>query len=123
MTVRRTLYILHYTEPVRGRVTHYIGSSVAIDDRIAAHRSGTSGARLPTLAHQANIAFRFYTLPGSSYADERLIKKHGHYERLCPECSKKELTECKTPASSATNEHDYSSSQPCPTEAPSDEPS
>jgi hypothetical protein len=87
------VYMLRYNEPAgnpdkpRASAQHYIG--YARDDRlharIAEHRDGTCGAKLPMWFHAQGIGFHVVRIwPNKGRTFERKLKKAGHYERYNP---------------------------------------
>ena len=87
------VYMLRYDEPAgnpdkpRASARHYIG--YARDDRlearIAEHRAGTCGAKLPMWFASQGIGFHVVRVwPNKGRKFERKLKKAGHFERHNP---------------------------------------
>lgn len=68
------LYLLCLAEPL-AHARHYMGYADNIARRVAEHKAGRSGARIPTAAHRAGIAMRLVRVwPGLTEADEARLK-------------------------------------------------
>lgn len=89
--VEGTLYFLHFDRPLHRRnkphARHYLGwTSETVEKRLARHRVGNGAAIIRELKYQ-NIDFTVvWTRPGTR-ADERKLKRSGHFrERWCITC-------------------------------------
>lgn len=86
---RGTIYLLHFDRPYK-HAKHYLGWTLDLDTRIAAHRSGVGDCgRLMRVIKDAGIGFqlaRIWTEATRTY--ERSLKNQGGRSRLCPLCKK-----------------------------------
>lgn len=87
------VYLLHYHSKYF-HAQHYSGSTCGdwLDYRLARHKAGTSGARLPQVFHDARIPFTLARLwrfenAEEAFCFERKIKRAGHGPRYCPICN------------------------------------
>ena len=85
-------YLLHF-DPRFKHAGHYLGFAEDIDRRVKEHQSGTSGARLTTVAAKAGCALILVrTWPEADRTVERKLKgtkgagRTGSLARLCPVC-------------------------------------
>lgn len=84
--VAMTVYILHFSQPISGKASHYTGFANDLNGRIAHHRNGT-GARLTQVAHERGIEMKLArTFEGADRTFERRIKKTKNIRRYCPIC-------------------------------------
>lgn len=85
-TWRGTVYLLHFASPIQ-HAQHYLGwTTLALDKRLAVHRSG-KGARLLQVANQRGVEwFLVRSWPNQPQAIERRLKEGFHGSRLCPVC-------------------------------------
>lgn len=89
------IYLLHFSEPLgdpgrpRMSAQHYVGFARDERDvaaRLAEHRAGR-GARITAAVVARGGSLRLARrLPGTR-ADERRIKRRGHFARYCPICA------------------------------------
>lgn len=83
-----TVYLLHFEQPYK-HARHYLGWTRDLEQRLAAHRSG-SGARLLAVLKEQGIGFVLArTWPNSTRARERQLKTQGGASRCCPVCGVK----------------------------------
>jgi|SRR5579859_5785721 len=90
------VYLIHFHQPIgnpeksRGLAGHYLGSTGALDHRLARHKHG-NGAALMAAVSKAGISWqlcrlwRFETCE-EARAFERKLKRTGHNPRQCPIC-------------------------------------
>ncbi len=89
------VYLLHFSEKLH-HAGHYMGSTVALDYRLHAHRTG-NGARLMEVITEKHIEWELVRLWRCDSPEEaRLLEKklksfHGHSPALCPRCQHKPL--------------------------------
>lgn len=84
-----TVYLLHFSAPVKNRCTHYLGYTKNLAARMERHRTGR-GAKLCALAVEENIAFEIaqtWEVPiGQGRPLEIALKARHNHARLCPLC-------------------------------------
>lgn len=82
-----SVYLLHFSAPVSGRFSHYIGKTERpVDVRVAEHRAGR-GARLTRRAVRDGIEFVLARVWERVHPDfERELKRRGSTRRNCPVC-------------------------------------
>jgi predicted GIY-YIG superfamily endonuclease len=79
-----TVYLLHFDRPYK-HARHYIGWTLDLTARLAAHRAG-QGSRLLHAVRAAGIGWTLArTWPGDRHR-ERQLKHQGGRARLCPVC-------------------------------------
>lgn len=88
-----TVYLLHFEKPIgneqnsRAMAQHYIGFTDHLDDRIAKHRIGQSGAGLVRAFFEKGIGFEVARTWDKGREFERHLKLHRkNARRLCPIC-------------------------------------
>lgn len=81
------VYLLHFDRPM-GRIQHYIG--LTRRDRLGLRMFEHCGEHASAITSRATRLANPFTLaavfPAESAADERRIKKAGHYNERCPVC-------------------------------------
>ncbi len=85
------VYILHFEQPL-AHAQHYTGATDDLASRIAAHRSGTNGGRLPRVFRELGVGFAVgrveeYDDHKVAFRRERQIKRVAHGPRYCLICS------------------------------------
>lgn len=92
-----TVYLIHFDMPYtspngRKTVSHYLGSTKHLKDRIAAHRAG-NGARLMEVITAAGIPWQVARKWKGGRQLERQLKRRHNSPKLCPICRKARRTE------------------------------
>ncbi len=88
-----TVYIIHFSRAISGRVKHYIGFANNLEGRLQHHRNG-SGARLTQVAAERGIEMILArTFAGADRSFERRLKNTKNAARYCPLCSGKRARE------------------------------
>lgn len=93
VVVPGTVYMLHFSEPVRG-ASHYVGfTRLNPTARLLQHRAG-KGAQLTRLAATRGVEmFLARVWPNETGAFERKLKKDSHFGEKCPVCISMKLAE------------------------------
>ncbi|MBN1886948.1 MAG: hypothetical protein JW850_03125 [Thermoflexales bacterium] len=79
-----TVYLLHFERKYK-HAQHYLGWTVDLDHRLAAHRSG-NGARLVEVITGEGIGFALARTWRGGRDLERRLKQRKNSPRLCPLC-------------------------------------
>lgn len=80
-----TVYLLCFSQPLK-HARHYLGFSVALDERLEEHREGR-GARLTQVIAEQGITFQLARTWTGTRATERALKNQKNAPRLCPLCN------------------------------------
>lgn len=81
------VYLLHFDSPLH-HARHYLGGTKDLEQRLAAHRAGTSGVKIMDAAHRAGITFTLARVWDGGFQLERQFKRRKANSRLCPICAK-----------------------------------
>ena len=84
-----TVYLIHFETPISAHHTaqHYLGSTHDLQTRLDHHANGTSGARLPQVAHDLGIDFVLARTWKGDRKLERALKNRKQGPKLCPLCN------------------------------------
>ena len=85
------VYILHFDQPL-AHARHYTGATANLPTRIAEHRSGSNGGRLPRVFRALGVGFQVgrveeYDDHKAAFRRERQIKRVAHGPRYCQICT------------------------------------
>lgn len=84
------VYLLHFDTAYWNKCQHYLGYAKDLVQRMRRHRAGT-GSKLVDYALRQGREFEIvmtkeYETCAEAKAEERRLKKTGHYKRFCPIC-------------------------------------
>ena len=91
------VYLIHFDQPIgnltkrKGTASHYIGSSMCLDFRLACHLAGT-GAAILRHCNDIGVGWRLERLwqfedEEQARLFEARLKRVGHGPRYCPRCN------------------------------------
>lgn len=80
-------YLIHFDEPVGGKMQHYLGFAKYLPERIAKHRAG-EGAELLRVANKLGIPWRVVRVWSNADGQAEVKLKAIGAANLCPHCSK-----------------------------------
>jgi predicted GIY-YIG superfamily endonuclease len=79
-----TIYLLHFDRPLH-HARHYLGWTENLDERLAAHESG-SGACILAACRASGIGWRLARTWTGTRHEERRLKRCKMAPRYCPTC-------------------------------------
>lgn len=83
------VYLLHFSTPVGGRASHYIGSTVDLDRRLQRHRrqrKKSNPVAFTRAAAKQHIDFTVARTWRANRSFERYLKQQKNAKRYCPVC-------------------------------------
>lgn len=89
------IYLICFDEVFSGHCRHYMGSTTDLPSRLFDHSQG-NGSRLMRAVTEAGIGWRVVRTWRGGRVEEARMKRHGHLDRLCPDCRPRSAAERKT---------------------------